>query len=201
MRPKICLVPLKEETSFAPLGVLGYCLTRSGFLTPVFAELKIEQKRVEHEPAQKLQDLLTGILAGSRSVSQINTLIRPDTVLACAWGRKQFAEQSLVAETLDAFSEQNVEQLRQGSTRLLREHGRIWHHDFAQQRLVLDIDLTPMPISKRAEGSSKGKFAKKTAMGDNWHVSMPPNIMKRSFRISTQASKTVAVLIFLCCRR
>lgn len=161
MTTKIRLVSLKEETNFAPLGVLGYCLNRSQFLAPVFAELKLKQKTIEHEPTAKLQDLLVGILSGCRAVSQMNTLIRPDAVLARAWGRGQFAEQSLVADTLDAFSESNLQELRQGSANLLRQQGRLWRHDFTQHWLLLDIDLTPLPISKLAEASSKGKFAKK----------------------------------------
>lgn len=197
MTPKIRLVSLKQETSFAPLGVLGYCLTRTQFLAPVFAELELPQKTVEHEPTRKLQDLLVGILAGCRSVSQINTLIRPDEVLARAWGRTRFAEQSLVADTLDAFKESNLRQLRQGSARLLRQVGRVWRHDFAQNWLWLDIDLTPLPISKLAEASSKGKFVKKTVMDGNWHGCMPLNIMRLCFPTSIQASKRAAVRIFL----
>lgn len=195
MRPKIRLVALKQETNFVPLGVLGYCLTQTDFLKPVFAELALRQKTVEHEPAAKLQDLLVGILAGCRAVSQINTRIRPDRVLARAWGRGQFAEQSLVAGTLDAFDEENLHQLRQGSMCLLRREGRVWQHKFAQNWLWLDIDLTPLPISKLAEASTKGKFAKKTAMVGNWPGCMPRNIMKRSFLSSIQASKIAAVRI------
>lgn len=197
MRPKIRLVALKQETNFVPLGVLGYCLSQNDFLQPVFAELALRQKTVEHEPAAKLQDLLVSILAGCRAVSQINTLIRPDRVLARAWGRRQFAEQSLVASTLDIFDEENLQQLRQGGMRLLRREGRIWQHPFAQNWLWLDVDLTPLPISKLAQASTKGKFAKKTAMVGNWPECMHRNIMKRSFPSSIQASKTAAVRICL----
>lgn len=197
MRPKIHLVALKQESNFVPLGVLGYCLSRSEFLKPVFAELAVKQKTVAHEPAAKLQDLLVGILAGCRAVSQINTLIRPDRVLARAWGRGQFAEQSLVASTLDAFDAETLHQLRAGSMRLLRREGRVWQHKFAQNWLWLDIDLTPLPISKLAEASTKGKLAKKTAMAGNWPGCMRRNIMKRSFPNSTRASKIVAVPISL----
>jgi hypothetical protein len=142
---------MRKTTNFAPLGVLGYCLTRTNFLAPVFAELELKQKTVKHSPAAKLQDLLVGILAGSRALSHTNRLIRPDVALAQAWGRKRFAEQGLLADTLDAFDEQSVDQLRRGNEALLRREGRVW----------LDIDLTPLPISKQAEASTKGKFAKK----------------------------------------
>lgn len=38
-------------------------------------------------------------------------------------------------------------------------------HDFAHEWLWLDIDLTPLPISKHAEASTKGKMAQKNRYG------------------------------------
>jgi hypothetical protein len=182
---------MRETTNFAPLGVLGYCLTRTNFLAPVFDGLELKQKTVKHSPRAKLQDILVGILAGCRALSQTNTLIRPDGALAQAWGRKRFAEQGLLADTLDAFDEQAVDQLRAGNEALLRREGRVWRHNFDQEWLWLDIDLTPLPISKQAEASTKGKFAKKTVTVANWHASMLLSITRRSFRNSIRASKTV----------
>jgi hypothetical protein len=181
-----------KTTNYAPLGVLGYCLTRTDFLAPVFAGLELKQKTVKHSPAAKLQDILVGILAGCRAISQTNTRIRPDVALAQAWGRQGFAEQGLLADTLDAFDERTIDQLRAGNEALLQREGRVWRHAFDQAWLWLDIDLTPLPISKQAEASTKGKFAKKTAMVANWHASMPRNITRRSSRNSIRGSKTAA---------
>lgn len=161
MSIKIRLSPLRKVTSYAPLGVLGYCLSRSDFLQPVFADLKLAVKTVNHTPEAKLIDLLVSILVGCRALSQINSRLRPDAALAQAWGRQQFAEQSTITRTLDSFDEANVQQLRQGGERLLRQKGRLFRHPFAQELLWLDIALTPLPISKLAEASTKGKFAKK----------------------------------------
>lgn len=192
MSTSIRLVNLTKETNFVPLGVLGYCLVRSNFLAPVYSQLELKQKSVRHRPADKLQDILVGILAGCRAISQVNTLIRPDVVLAQAWGREAFADQGLLADTLDAFDEAGIEQLRRGSQRLFRQEGRLWHHDFNQEWLWLDIDLTPLPISKYAEGSTKGKFAKKTAMVGNWRGFMRRSITKPSSRNCIQANRTAA---------
>lgn len=167
MSTRISLTSLKEETSFTPLGVLGYCLTRTDFLTPIFAELGPLLKTVDHAPADKLLDLFVSILAGCRSIHQVNTRLRPDLVLARAWGRKRFAEQSTLARTLDAFTNPHLDQLRQGSERLFRRESRTLKHDFAQEWLWLDIDLTPLPASKHAEASTKGNLGKKTAMDGN----------------------------------
>ncbi len=48
MPTAIHLVPMSHETSFAPLGVLGYCLTRSGFLTPLWQDLDLPLKTVDY---------------------------------------------------------------------------------------------------------------------------------------------------------
>ena len=96
------LVPMPTETSFAPLGVLGYCLSRTGFFKPLWDDLQVPLKTVEHRSEAKLLDVVVSILAGCRAISQINTRMRPDLALAYAWGRERFAEQATLARTLDA---------------------------------------------------------------------------------------------------
>jgi hypothetical protein len=165
MATTVRLVPMPTETSFAPLGVLGYCLTRTGFFSELWAALELPLKSVDHRPEAKLLDILVSILAGCRAISQVNTRLRPDAALAQAWGRQQFAEQATLARTLDAFGSEQVVQLRLGSEALFRRESLTLRHDWAQDWLWLDIDLTPLPISKHAEHSSKGKFGEKTTMG------------------------------------
>jgi len=159
------LTEMPHETGFAPLGVLGYCLTRTQFLAPVWAQLDLPLKTVAHSPEAKQLDLMVSILAGCRAVAQVNTRLRPDLALAHAWGREQFAEQSTLTRTLDAFGAAHVAQLRRGVESLFRRESQVLHHDFAQDWLWLDIDLTPLPISKHAAGSTKGKFEKKNSYG------------------------------------
>ena len=167
----IRLIDMSTSTQFAPLGVLGYCLTRTEFLREVFAPISFAEKTIDHRPEAKLQDVLVSVLAGCRAISTINTRIRPDLALAQAWNRKQFAEQSTVARTLDKFSQEQVEQLRSGTDRVFKRESFVLRHDFRQTRLWLDLDLTPLPIAKKAEGSCKGKIGdKKTAMAGNWRV-------------------------------
>ncbi len=159
------LTDMPNETSFAPLGVLGYCLTQTQFLSPIWAELKLPLKTVDHSPEAKLLDVVVSILAGCRAIDQVNTRLRPDVALARAWGRKRFADQSTLARTLDAFRASDVTQLRQGSEVWFRRESRVLRHDFDRDWLWLDIDLTPLPISKHAEGSTKGKFDQKNRYG------------------------------------
>ncbi len=163
MTTKIRLTAMPEETGFAPLGVLGYCLTRTDFLAPLFSELALPIKKIDHTPNDKLLDVLVSILAGCRAIYQVNSRLRPDLALARAWGRKQFASQANLARTLDAFTPVNLSQLRRGSEALFRRESRTLQHNFEQDWLWLDIDLTPLPASKHAQGSAKGKIdGKKT---------------------------------------
>jgi hypothetical protein len=164
MAIKIQLVKLQNETGFVPLGVLGYCLTRTKFLEPVFQELKLPLKTVDHAPEHKLLDLLVSMLTSCRSISQVNTRTRPDMVLAKAWGREQFAEQSTLARTLDVFDQKSLSALRTGSQALYYRESHMLRHDFARDWLYIDIDLTPLPISKQAEASTKGHMGKKMPM-------------------------------------
>jgi hypothetical protein len=198
MTISIRLAKMGEETKFAPLGVLGYCLTRTDFLAPVWASVEFPLKTVEHSPTAKLQDILVSILAGCRAISQVNTELRPDLALAQAWGRERFAEQSMLARTLDVSQLTQVEQVRQGSARLLQREGGIFRHNFDQSWLYLDIDLTPLPSSKSAESSTKGKFAKKTAMVGNWLECMRLSTTKPCCPRFIQASRIVVRLTSRC---
>lgn len=168
----IQLHDMSESTQFAPLGVLGYCLTRSKFLDEVFASVTFTEKTVAHKPAAKLQDALVSILAGCRAISTINTRMRPDRALAQAWGREQFAEQSSVARTLDKLSQAQIEQFRLGSDKLFQRESFVLQHNFGDKQLWLDLDLTALPTSKAAEGSQKGKIGEKKRL---WAATCPSN--------------------------
>ena len=190
MRPTIRLTAMPDETHFAPLGVLGYCLTRTHFLEPVFESVRLPFKTVVHSPTSKLLDVLVSILAGCRAIRQVNTRLRPDLALAQAWGRERFAEQATLARTLDGFTVEQIAQLRHGSERLFRRESRTLRHPFAEDWLWLDIDLTPLPASKHAEASTKGKLgAKKTSMGGNWRACRRRSITKRCFPSFTPANR------------
>ena len=159
MKVPIVLESLFTHTQYVPLAVLGYCLTRTGFLRPVWDEIDWAMKTLKHAPTEKLQDILVSILAGNTAVCKINTRLRPDLTLSSAWQRDQFAEQSTIADTLDALGPEQIAQLRQGSQSLFRQHSRTMRHDFEKHWLMIDIDPTGLPASRRAEGSRKGYFS------------------------------------------
>ncbi len=158
MNTQVILTLPKYVTGFAPLAVLGYCLTHTEFLKSL-RDVQLDIKTCQHVPHEKLQDVVVSILANCSSIKQIDLRIRPDLVLAEAWGREQFAEQSTIAETLNAFTPTSVAQLRTALDTIYQREGQAGRHDLETDLLTLDIDLTGLRASARAEGSRKGYFS------------------------------------------
>jgi hypothetical protein len=155
MTVQICLEEVSDRCSFIPLAVVGYCLTRSGVLQPLWSTLHVDMKIYDHTATEKLQDVLVAIMAGCRSLAQVNTRLRPERVLAAAWQRPVFAEQSNLNRTLDALQTRHLAQLRAGNLLLLQQYSQLCHHDWAKF-VILDVDPTSLITSKHAEGSRKG---------------------------------------------
>ncbi len=141
--------------SKVPLAVLGYCLTQTNFLQPIWEPLQLSMRKRDYAAVDKLEDVVISILAGCRSIDNINVRLRPEQALAYAWGRDKFADQSTYSRTLDALTNEHITQLRQGSLQWLKLHSQLHYHDWSM-RLPLDIDATNLPASKEAEGSQRG---------------------------------------------
>jgi hypothetical protein len=144
----------------ASLAALGLRLRRLGLLEAIAAHVHVPQKTVRHTPSEKLYDAFLAILAGAHGLSEISTRLRPDPTLQRAFGRSTCAEYSLVQDTLDACTPENVEELRRIVTSLFREHSRAARHDYAASLQVLDLDMTGLPCGPKAELSRKGYFSK-----------------------------------------
>lgn len=99
------------------------------------------------------------IMAGGTAMTQIDTLIRPDKALQLAFGRWQCASSSEVQRVLDRCSSETVSQLQTANRHQYHQYGQARDHSFADDLLLLDIDLTGLLASKHAEGSTKGYFA------------------------------------------
>ncbi len=161
------LSDMKSNTQFAPLALLGYRLQQRDFFAPLREQIQLPQKHLSYTPYDKLLTCLVSILSGCHAISQINTRIRPDTALARAWGFQGFAEQSTVADTLDHFTDTNIQQLRAAINSIyVREGEAVQYQDQHQDLLILDVDLTGLPASKHAEGSTKGYFSGKKGGAD-----------------------------------
>jgi hypothetical protein len=134
-------------------------------------EVALPIKTLDHSPVEKLIEALVLILAGSRATSQADLLLRPNRWLARGWGQDQFAQQATLADTLDAFDQSSIASLRTAFEMILQTHSAALSHDYRCGDLWLDGDLTGLPASRRAEGSTKGYFAgKKTVLDANWRA-------------------------------
>jgi hypothetical protein len=118
-------------------------------------------KTLTHTPSDKLTEALVLILAGGRATAQIDLLLRPNEGLAWAWGQTQFAQQSTVADMLDAMTDEALHDLQRGFVVWMQTWSHTCQHDFRRGGLIWDGDLTGLPASRRAEGSRKGYFAGK----------------------------------------
>jgi hypothetical protein len=150
----------KNFSPRASLAALGLRLRRLGLLEAIAAHISVPQKTVKHTPAEKLYDAFVAILTGAHGLSEIDTRLRADPTLQRSFGRSTCAEYSLVQDTLDACTPQNVEQLRRVVTSLFREHARAARHDYSAALHLLDLDMTGLPCGPKAEISRKGYFSK-----------------------------------------
>jgi len=142
-------------TGRASLCALGEYLRRHCFFAPLREQVQIPQKTVRYRPADKLLDALGGILCGAKTIAQNNVTMRTDRAVQRALGRMGCAEQSTIARTLRACTTENVAQLEKVSWYYLKRYGVTPHHRFHDTQLWVDIDLTPMPIGAKAEGSER----------------------------------------------
>ena len=164
MSIQISLEKAAQQCQCVPLAVVGYCFTRSQLLRPLWSELDLEMKSVEHSVTDKLQDILLAVLSGCRSLAEVNTRLRSEPLLATAWHRTTIADQSTLSRLLDALQPEQNDQLRAGNVRLLKQYSPLRHHNW-QRAVILDVDGTSLLASKRAEGSTKTWISgKKTPM-------------------------------------
>ncbi len=126
------LSDMKANTQWAPLALLGYRLQQRQFFDSLYQQLDLQQKKVRYTSQDKLITCLVSIMSGCQAISHIDTRIRPDRALAQAWGLKCFAQQSIVADTLNQFTELHVEQLRQAINTIYLREGRAVQHDTVQ---------------------------------------------------------------------
>lgn len=144
----------------ASLAAVGLRLRQLDLFGPVRGTVTIAQKTVKHTPAQKLYDAFITMLAGAHGLVEINTRLRSDPALQAAFGRTGCAEQSVVQETLDACTAENVAQLEQAVDTIYRQHSRGDRHDYAAGWQVLDADMSGLPCGPKAAFATKGYFAK-----------------------------------------
>jgi hypothetical protein len=145
------------HTSLAGIGIK---MRKLKLFEPIVQEVKIAQKIVKYSPGEKLLDAFLAILAGAQGMVEINKCVRADLGLQRAFGRMGCAEQSVVQDTLDACTAENVNQMHQAMEKIFRRHSQTYRHDYQLDWQLLDADMTGRPCGKKAKFASKGYFAK-----------------------------------------
>ncbi len=143
------------DSGHASLCLLGGYLRRIGFFRPFEKGIRLKQKVVKYSPVQKLEMIFVSLLAGAKAVAHSDLTLRVDPALQAAFGLPGCADQSVLADTLDAATDQDVADLRQVVEEIFRQYSRTRRHRPSQGVLTLDLDLSPLPASSQAEGSER----------------------------------------------
>src|SRR5579884_223021 len=150
----------KQFTGSATLAAIGIKLRELKVFQPIQQSVQIAQKTIKDSPSDKLYDALISLLAGAQGLVEINTRLRADGALQRAFGRSRCAEQSVVQDTLNACTPENVKQMEQAMDSIYRQHSQGYRHDYQADFQVLDVDISGLPCGPKAAFATKGYFAK-----------------------------------------
>src|SRR5436305_11745209 len=150
----------KQFTGCATLAAIGIKLRDLKVFEPIEHTVQIAQKTIKDSPSDKLYDAFISLLAGAHGLVEINTRLRAEAALQRAFGRSRCAEQSVVQQTLDASTPENVLQMEEALDEIYRQSSQGCQHNFQREYLILDVDLSGMPCGPTAAFASKGYFAK-----------------------------------------
>jgi hypothetical protein len=170
----------KHFSPAASLAALGVKLSQLDLFGPIRTEVQIRQKTIKHTPTDKLYDAFISLLAGAHGMVEINTRLRTDVALQHAFGRQGCAEQSVVQETLDACTEENVRQMQHALDVIYRQHSRGYQHDYQIGFQLLDVDMSGLPCGRHPRLlPRRATLLGNTTAGDGkWAGGFPP-CMKR----------------------
>jgi hypothetical protein len=146
-------------TPAASLAALGVKLQEINVFGPIKRLVHIAQKTVKYSPLDKLYDSFITMLAGAHGMVEINTRLRSDPGLQAAFGRSACAEQSVVQQTLDACTDENVTQMQQALDEIYQRHSAAYRHAYQSSYQILDMDMSGMPCGPKAAMATKGYFA------------------------------------------
>jgi hypothetical protein len=155
----------KSETNsgYASLCAIAPVIKDKNIFDVIHQKVEIHQKKVEYKPTDKLVFAVLGIVSGCEVVFDINRKLRVDRTLLRAFGYSKCADQSVIQDTLNASTEQNVLQMEEALKTIWDENNLtvpILENARIEWRIeTVDMDLSGMPASKKAECSTKGYFA------------------------------------------
>lgn len=154
------------NTQYAPLGALIALYKQNQVFDPL-KKVDVSMKSVEFSTSDKLEQVIVSILANCTTLSEVNTKLKHDLILANACGWQRIADQSTLSLMLDALTQMNIEQLRRATDEIWHDQSGLNNHDW-RGHLWIDYDLSGLVCSQNGELAEKGYFSgKKTALGVN----------------------------------
>lgn len=123
------------DSAHASLCILGRYLRQIGFFEPVERRVHLQQKVLKYTAVHKLEMLFVGLLTGIKAVSHTATTVRVDVALTTAFGLPGCADQSVIADTLDAATEADVADLGAAIAELFGRYSQARQQD-ARERDV-----------------------------------------------------------------
>src|SRR5215208_474340 len=117
-------------TPRATLCALGLKVRSLKLFDTISEHVRIRQKTIRHTPLEKLTDAFIAILSGAHGLVEVNTRVRADAAVQRSFGRSSCAEQSVVQETLDRCTPENVRQMEEAVDVIFRAHARAYRHDY-----------------------------------------------------------------------
>src|SRR5712692_6974597 len=165
----------KTFTGSASLAAVGIKLADLSLFEPIAQQVQIAQKTIKDRPSDKLYDAFISILAGAHGLVEINTRLRADVGLQRAFGRSRCAEQSVVQDTLNASTAENVKQMEQAIDSIYRQQSQSHQHDYQASFQVLDVDMSGLPCGPKAAfaGHRATLPNSGTVEADNWAACWP----------------------------
>ena len=101
---------------------IGLKVQSLGILRPIVERVKVAQKVIKYTPTEKLIDALITILSGAKGLVEANKRVRPDRAIQQAFGRQGCAEQSVISDTLNACTADNVLQMEEAWRMIYQQH-------------------------------------------------------------------------------
>jgi len=184
MKPIFGVTKSGFNISYASLCVIGQALWKQQTLAKLRRTKLISRKSHDHLLRKKLIDAFLVILAGYPSLCLINRTFRSAAMIANSWHR------STISCTLLACTGPSLTGLRELNYQFWQSHSQLSGHDWCK-RLSINLDLTSLPASVKAQDSTKGYVGKKTKSSISWQERCCIHIKKPGYRNCIRVNSTV----------
>ena len=146
---------IQANSAHASLCALAPVIADKNIFDPIHEKVQIPQKEVFYRPTDKLVFVVLGIVSGCEAVFDLNRILRVDRPLLRAFGYTKCADQSVIQDTLNAATQENVQQLEDALKAIWDENNlTVSLLEKAQREetvVTIDMDLSGMPASKKSE--------------------------------------------------